>query len=820
MRSVIVGALAVLAGSCVFGFEVELQREDGSRIDPAKAGVELSLKRRTDPNGVETLACRAVSLAEGVRKLRIVAKERFAGATTVWNGRDEKRPPKGRGENPLYLDSTFLMGAAWKPGSGVALGTGAEDFNSDADLVFDGDEIAVSVHAAFLRKGAVYACTFHRIAFDPKYGIRDALARYYPLYPRRFLRNPDVTPGVYGICAEYGSWRNGDPEACRFMNASWEWCHGAGRTWGDMLGREMPSGKLNADYSWVEKFQYSLRDGRYRTVYNSKMSREEFDRMRDDRLACGYFCGVANGFYTMSVANISNRIASRHPDSVATENPLAPNDYFYSTEVFAFPECSWGAEVRRQIADVVKTCDLGAMAFDVSRPRSVYRGERLREMANVSWDRFGPGVVRGVASARLFDYIRTLPNKRLPGKTAVAVNTKYQHLSDLLYIDMTMFESTPWDHDPPFPLAGRYALGEKGLTLWEGYSPREFDPNFNRWTDDEKTRLINDLSRYAVHRSLATGASLPAGYACEYAALVSHAFVRLNAAGWKPVPGFAAEGTGWELARYGAGERSWLVACNETNAARTAELTVFPSEVASGIVGAAPVGKAFVYAPFFGGSAKNAIDPARQAVSCEIGPLLVGVLECVATAEGRGTVRASWSREGDDAVLTLASADFTGSLLPRASFEGYARDGAGTVRLAPGRSATVRYRDPAVAGWCAKIAALDLKDLAKVRVGSAADSDSKDMADRVAAFFKGVTRPADGKKAKRHASPVKTAVDPNLKARTVRLGDIVLQADDRVAFSDLVRRFLNVLNRERYPKYGPPYPMDKAVRKGLGLIRY
>ena len=164
--SAVVVALS-LVGSAL-GFEVELQREDGSRIDPETAGVELTLTRRQNPNGVETIACRLVSKSDGPKQLRLTAHERFAGATRIWDGRDEKKPPKGRYEHPLYMNYTFLMGAMWRPGAGLALGTGAEDLNSDADAVFDGDSLSVSVHAALLAKGSAYACTFHRIAFDPK----------------------------------------------------------------------------------------------------------------------------------------------------------------------------------------------------------------------------------------------------------------------------------------------------------------------------------------------------------------------------------------------------------------------------------------------------------------------------------------------------------------------------------------------------------------------------------------------------------------------------------------------------------------------------
>lgn len=819
MRSLYIVVVALSLAGSALGFEVELQREDGSRINPKAAGVELTLTRRPDSNGVETVACRLVSKSDGLKQLRLTAYERFVGATRIWDGRDEKKPPKNRYEHPLYLNYTFLMAAMWKPGAGLALGTGAEDFNSDADAVFEGDMLSVSVHAALLEKGSVYTCTFHRIAFDPKYGIRDALAHYYPLYPQRFARDRRVTQGVYGICSQYASWRNGDPEACRFMNATWEWCHGAGRSWGDMLNEEIPSGKMNVDYSWVEKNTYCLRDGKQRIGINSKMTREEFDRMQNSRLASGYYCGVANGFYTMALANVSNRTALRYRDSTATENPIAANDYFYATEVFTFPECSWGTEVRRQISTLVKKCDLGALAFDVSRPRSVYRGERLKEMSNVSWDRFGPGVVRGVGSARLFEFIRELPNKRLSGNTAVAVNTKYQHLSDLLYIDMTMFEMTPWDRDPPFPMAGRYALGEKGLTLWEGYSPREFDPNFDKWPPHEKGMLINDLAHYAIHRSFASGASLPCAFQCGYVARMSHAFVRMNEAGWKPVIGAEPEGPGWELARYGAGDRSYLAICNESNAVRTVDLRLYPGELATGVVGGRSAA-GFVFAPFFGGTAVQRIGGGTERVSADVGAMLVNVLEAVGEAEGEGRLSASWSGEPGRAVLTLVSQGFKGKVRCREAFENYRLEGAREIAFAGGEKVVLSYLDGDLLKIAEAVRRLDLSNLRKVLVEHAADMDSKDMADRIAAFFRGVTRPRDSKKAKKHVSPVKVAETAALGPLVVRMGGLTISAVDREALSVLVRRTLNVLNAIRYPEYGPQPVMEPFDSRHFPCVRW
>ena len=353
MMAALFAAAAMTGGA----FEVTLTDDAGRPFaDTAKA--DFRMTRTRDAGGVETVRCLLRSKTDERLLLKVVASDRLDGATVVWDGQDEVPKAKAAFTQPLLHDHHFLMGAAWGGGRGLALASGAEDLTSWEDLVSVPDErgiaLSVAVHAALIRKGAEYVCTFHRIAFSPKYGIRDALARYYPLYPKRFTRDPRILPGTTGICAEYASWRWPNPESCRFGNATWEWCHGAGRSWGDPLNTELPGGKPNVDYTWDEGLDFSLRDGKMRHLRNTRMSIEEFDATQSARLASGYYCGVANGFYMMALANLSNKIAKRYPDSVATEHPFASNDYQFSTEIFTNPECSRGRSSPRQLAALMK----------------------------------------------------------------------------------------------------------------------------------------------------------------------------------------------------------------------------------------------------------------------------------------------------------------------------------------------------------------------------------------------------------------------------------------------------------------------------------
>ena len=333
-----------------------------------------------------------------------------------------------------------------------------------------------------------------------------------------------------------------------------------------------------------------------------------------------------------------------------------------------------------------------------------------------------------------------------------------------------------------------------------------------------------------MHRSFATGASLPGTFLTEYVSLCSHAFVRMNEAGFKPVPGVRVAGDRWELARYGLGEKCYLALCNETNAVRTADVTVFPAELATGLVVEAQPGvsSGFVFAPFFGGTARQTLGGDAQRVVCTVGPLLVNVLEAVGTAEGTGELSAEWHGDGIEACLALVSKSFTGTVALRDAFGTVRRVGARTQELRPGSRIVVAYRDDAFAQALAPMrtfAFMDGKKPAFTLTCAEDGGDSRDMADRIGAFFWSLTKP-DGltqSRLHKHVCAVPCTGDAALAAHTVVLADaagrkIVLAAADREAHSALVRRFLNALNALRFPDYAPAVRMTAAERACMPRI--
>ena len=803
-------------------FQVSFTDAKGATIGKA-SGLDVSVERLGKKDGVETIRCRVRSCVDGTNLVRIVASATVPDATSVWDGLADVPATKKSGSVRLMEGGRFLFGGAHGAARGTVLGVGAADLLSFAEFRWapaeggKGVAISVEVPAALLGKGSGFSCSFHCIGYSRKYGIRDAFARYYPLYPKFFRRDPRVNPAAYGINAQYASWILPNPERCRFSGATWEWCHGSDRSWGDPLNREQPTGLPRTDYSWVQHYDYWTVDGVKKSVTNETLSIAGFDAMLDERFAPGYRCGVANAFYMMVLSKISPKIAARYPDSLAGANSFVSSDYSYATDVFTFPECSWGVELRRQLAELVGKHDLGAIAFDVSGPRPVYRGPRLAKMANVGWDAYGPGVVRGVGTARLCEFVRTLPNKKLSGTCAATVNSGGGHISDMLLADTYMTEYTPWDRPPPYGLPERFTLGEKGLTFWEGFAATEFDPNFPRWSLADKTSLINDLSRYAVWRSFAVGGSLPSHFVSEYTFLASRAFARMNDAGFKPVPGFVIEGDGWDFARYGLSDESYLAICNLKQEVRTAKAEVFPDEIASAVVGGRASRAGYAYAPFFGGKARHSFKGGQELVEVDVGSQLAAVLEGVGRIKGEGDLSVCWEGDFGEVRLVLESSSFDGAFSPRDAFETYRRAGAGYVEIKPGGRYVVAYRNDAFPGIADGIRNFSFPPEVKygnpgklaLPVKHAPDADSREMAAAVAAFFKGS----------------KTVEDASLPKLSVALEDgkggrLAVSAKDREELSKLVRRFLDAVNAMRYPRYAPWYRMSPEDRSKITFVRW
>lgn len=803
-------AFVLLAASPAFaGLAVSFEDRDGKVIRPSDA-LKFEVVRSESVGGVETWTCRLESATDGERFVRIVATDTFESTTgfSVFDGLETKLAKDGVSENSVLFRRHFPLVAAWDRMQGVALALGAEDFNSFASFrrtvdVRTGAKLELVVNAALLRKGATYACTFHRLAFSPKYGVREAFARYYPLYPKRFFRNPSLDPRIYGISSGYFAWKHESAENNRLCHAEWDWCYAAGRSWGDALNQAVPTEPRMTDYSYDEGIYCGWRDGRSVKYRNAEQSVADWDRIVADRLEACRYCGVASGFYMMMLSNISKAVAKGHPDSLETHDPVFPSSYPFAPAAYAFPECSWGREARRQLAVLAEKHAFEATAFDVADSGSVYRGVRLADMSNVGFDEYGAGVVRGIANAKLFDFVRTLPVKGTPYRTAVAENNFCHHVSDCLYADLRMVESAPWDQNPPFPLEHRLMSGEKGLTLWE-YGYEAFDPDYKRWPKADADQFKRDLIRFSMQRAFYAGVALPANGPLsdtEYGIRMSEVMCLCLHAGWKPVPGAKLLSDGKdEIARFGSGESAFLSVNNSIRERRRMSLEVFPSEIDTGFVGGT-ASDAVVFAPYCGGKAGMTLETGREEVSFIAGAQLVTVLEGVGRARGKGRFAVGWTGRPGRIALEVISKDFTGTFVPRRRIGGYVREGEGDVRLAAGERASVVYRDV-----FAEAAIAQTESATELVISG--DAAGRDAADAVNEFLK---------RAGAVGLPIRKSVDG--PSCSIRVGSFLLADSCQPGLQSKVRRMLDVWQSVRYPQYRTGVPLEPSEREFFYFAR-
>ena len=834
MKTVTIFILALCA-ACLHCADFSVLMRNGQKLPEKQKNVRVEMRTVKNTDSVETIEYRLTSLIEKPQYYRIRCSVQMAGdKITLFDGLDRLFPQTGKSQKQMLMLGVFPLAAIWTGNTGVALAAGAEDHHSFLDLRIDRGEkktvITEEVSAALLKKGSVYQGKFHIIRFSPKYNEKDAFARYYKLYPKRFLRNPDVDPRLYGISASYACWFRSDPEWSRFGGAEWEWCVHAGRHWGDISGEyfDLPHEK------YVPICYFSHRSGRWDPQKLDGISKEKFRKIQQQRLSDGYYCGVANAFYTTGASRIHNQLAAKFKDSLSDVNPcILDHGYDYAANIFAFPETSWGKEIMRMFKLAAARDEISAFAFDIPLESEVYRGEKLQEMSNVGFDKFGPGIVRGVANSKLYEQINRIPAKYGSRKLGTVVNTNgIHHINNCFYADTIMLESNPWQYASPWPRSARYAMGEKGVTFWEGYRLSEFNPNHAKeWTAEERNRLLQDLSRYVAHRAFLFGVTYPASFTTEYLSRLAPAMQACSQAGYKVVPGMKTLQKEITLSRYGSAEKSLIAVCNLSRKEQNVKIEIFPEEFRSDTAGGNDK-TPLLFAGFFGGTVNNIYNKKQTSVNCPVAPLGINVLEAAGSAAigSQGNIRTAWQSGFMTSKLILRSESFRGKIKLRKQFGNYILEGEPEIQLDPGSKKILTYRNRSAQISDAEIMDMPLLNKNKQPrfvVYYAADQESRDMAERVLAFFKGLGKfknpsfKLDLELSQKTTLPCYTIVlsldrkIPEKINKSVIGGNkhhLTVSSENRDDFSRLTRSMLDMLNALKYPEYIYGAPMSDFDR--------
>ena len=586
----------------------------------------------------------------------------YTGKETLGDLSEVTRPQRWSGVLAAMARLPIL--AVYAQEAGLALGAGAEDFHSqfvpEVTPAQDGAlEVSLTIPITLFGNGGSYAGWLHLFAFSPKYAERDAIARYQALYPRRFLRRTGVDPRLHGIAASYGSWQQADAELMRLTGADWEWCIRPSRRTGDLA---------DAHYDYTPTRPFStvkckkfLQNGKWVSIPNNS-TREQWLSTQRQMLEHGRWCNVANAFYTLAHAWVEEQLALQFPDSLTSE--FSPGDTWLSLwgapqdtvrSVFTY-RTSWGTKVREMMREVVgRNTPIAAFAFDSVSGHQLYRGRALREIENVSWDDDGPYVARGVANARLYEFVHTLTHD---GYTVGVVNNSnmLQHVLDAFYADATLIESNPWRLPPPWPLQNRYAFGEKSVSWWEGYHLDEL-LHLDGTSMDDRIDALRGLAHNVAHNSFRCGITYQHYFSngVEYLLRLLPAMQACNRAGWRAVSGVTAEDSRLSLARYGQGLNAFVsVGCLSREPVSEA-LTLFPAELWGRFVPLSepePPQPPLLFADVFGHPTANTVAGTTVSIAARLPGRLLRVFRSVgALNPGAAGTASMQQRVGYDRVL-------------------------------------------------------------------------------------------------------------------------------------------------------------------------
>lgn len=500
----------------------------------------------------------------------------------------------------------------------------------------DGKTIIAQTIRIVLDPNGTYNGHFVMFGCSPKYQERYAVDTWQQMYPKMFKRRADVDQRIYGICATYLAWDRNDSEVCRITGADWDWCINPFRRNGDIADSQQ-----YWDYKPVRPFEK-----------NDNVSRDAWLKRQSDKLAHGKQCNTAMMFYNNSGTWVESKLISNFPDSLITKDQTNGQTYLDSwgtpqddaQAAFSY-QTSWGDYLRKSWSEIAKRPNVAGAAFDSPNGDFQYRGSGLKRIARKSWDEKGPYVSNAVAIGYLLDYISSLKTcSGLHMATVTNIN-EFEHFLLPLRTDMCLIEKNAWAMEPPYPLQHRYAMGEKGITWWEGYHIDDM-MNVSKSSDEVITETVRGLADYTALRSLFAGVSYQHLFSSgvEYLIRLIPMFNILNDATWKPVLAFQTDRNDLWLSRYGEKFNSFLVIGNPTGAIASTDAKVFGQEL--GLDGTP------VLSDYYGNKTVNVIDSNQALVHCKIASRKPKVLKTVAYIKAPAECEIFVSESSDFSIIT------------------------------------------------------------------------------------------------------------------------------------------------------------------------
>ncbi|HUS81211.1 MAG TPA: hypothetical protein VM283_08080, partial [Armatimonadota bacterium] len=582
---------------------------------------------------------------------------------TYWDGRNlpvevapdarilsAKAKPVLGDEGCTRLESHYGMNlplsCVWHEATGVAVGLepraphsyfagGAEPGLSPADAVYYATQLVID-------PGTSETADFVLLAFDPAWGLRDALERMYRAFPDVYRPDPKTDPRVLSNCAITGTallslgtqfmW-----EECRRLGLGWTW--GTGARYSGLCypedGREQTEQQIKDAYwaftnprytrpSWVK--DAIAERGALTPEEHRRYTRETFDAVRN-AVAIAY--DITTQYLDKGVAE------SEFADSILTRandtKVILPNQAIMY---------AWGNSFGDRHAELVgrMLADLNppGVHFDNAVGYDVHFGAGVDRSPGRAFDREAGRVYSIEGVAQVMQMALAREHQSGGRRVFVAGNTVGTWFGARL-CDASLIESLgPW-HDETEPWRGkytqpgfehymalRYLLGSKPLVFC-GPAPWsvKLTDEQQKLPYEERTKLwiqaYEDLTRdyplfaYRVGAPTISYVLRPCANVREHLATV----LRLCRAGWRAVPAARADLPELWVERFGEIPGGFVTVGNPTD--DTARATVSFDRARCGAVALATDAGYAVPVRVEGGSARAQVElPARTPLAWQI----------------------------------------------------------------------------------------------------------------------------------------------------------------------------------------------------------
>jgi len=419
--------------------------------------------------------------------------------------------------------------------------------------------------------GATETVELVSFPFGPEFGWRDALEKYYDLYPKWFNVAEGISPHIFGIG---GYLRAGDSrlawEEARRWRFGWDWGYAPYKKTGDWYPHEE---YWENEYGGIEEYRAEMR--RRYEVTNRAAAGLSYVILQFVEAELGN-----EHFADSLLRDARGDVITRPRDGVIKRGETATGAYYWGN--------SLGEHTLRCLEELAQKRGVAGISFDNSTGTGMRYGPGPEHSPGRAFSK-NPDVVwaaEGIAIAKQMDKVHTLSNDQ---HRLMVFGNGPSCLLTCFRSDGVMHEASPY-HRTESLEAKRRLMGHKPIICWEDHP--EGMLNWENITPAElRQALRGDYDfwvMYCLYRGILPSAHRLRGNRVLQAHVEE--ILAVVRAGWQPVPAMRCEQDLW-LGRFGRGVQTLLTLGNATGEDVQASV-----EVHNGYLGEG----AYAFAPFDG----------------------------------------------------------------------------------------------------------------------------------------------------------------------------------------------------------------------------